>query len=98
MSKESKAPGIIIYLEDFKNLVDQFSDEEIGSILTSLVRHYAALESPETRPATEEEFADRSMRVVYNQLKKRIDTDRERYEKKCSLNSINAAKRWDVRV
>ena len=96
MSKESKAPGIIIYLEDFCDMQEQFSDEEIGRILTSVGKYCVSTESGGN--GYEPEFPDRSMKVVYKHLLKRVEADRKRYEDRCAMNSLNAAKRWDVRV
>ena len=74
-------PGFMIYADDWENYLNDYSSQEVGEMLKSLLGYFLTGEVTE--------FADRGMRQFFRQSAKGIDLDRKRYDNKCLQNAYN---------
>lgn len=67
-------PGVMIYFEDFKPIIDYLNNEQLGLLLKAIL---AYAENGEWLG----EDCDGNVRFVLNTLRSKIDRDAERYER-----------------
>ena len=77
----------LILLHDFGDIINMLSDSEAGQIIKAVFDYEINLKEPE--------FSDRTMKVVFFEIKRFLDTNRENYEKICRSRSESAKKRWE---
>ena len=78
--------SISIPLSLFDISESDFSDIELGSIFRAVIKYVQTNE--------DSDFDDRCIRLAYQNIKKVIDTERDRYIEKCNKNRENIRKRW----
>lgn len=67
-------PGVMLYFEDFKPIIDYLNDEQLGTLLRAILSY---AENGEWLG----EDCDGNVRFVLNTLRPKIDRDGERYER-----------------
>ena len=77
----------LILLHDFGDIINMLSDSEAGQIIKAVFDYEINSKEPE--------FTDRTMKVVFFEIKRFLDTNRENYEKICRSRSKSAKKRWE---
>ena len=90
----AKKPGVIVYLDLLPQL-EEYSSEEAGELLFAILRYAEYGEIPE--------FEDRGLRVIWREVRAKIDRDNEKYKtrvqdgaygayvKDCQRRGVNAA-------
>ncbi len=78
----------LILHHDYYEVITLLSDEEKGKLLTAVMEYDINCE--------ETEFEDRALLVLFKQIKKSIDTNREHYETTCKKRAENAKRRWEA--
>lgn len=88
MAKKEKVSFLFYYdyLDQFKEL----TAEEILDIIQAAIDY--------DRDSIEPYFDDRTLRSVWNFIKRRIDIDKANYQETCKRNSENIKKRWEKRI
>lgn len=76
----------MLYLEEWKPLLEDLEDAELGVMLRAMITYLETDEPPV--------FSDRILRVAWTKIKKAIDLDAERYEQRCKNNKRAANIRW----
>lgn len=82
--KPPKRPGTMLYIDAWRDCVEDYSPQEIGLLLIAGIHYY------ETGEYTD--FEDRGMRQFFKQFAKSIDQDRIHYEEICFKNAHNKYK------
>lgn len=83
MAKKSERAAVLIRLESIP-MFRELTKEEAGEILFSLFDYRTDGVIPD--------FTDRSMRMLFTQLRQVIDADVAKYEETCRRNAINGSK------
>ena len=83
MAKKSERAAVLIRLESIP-MFRELTKEEAGDILFSLFDYRVDGVIPD--------YTDRSMRMLFMQLRQIIDADVERYEETCRKNAENGSK------
>ena len=78
----------LILHHDYYEVITLLSDEEKGKLLTAIMEY--DINGEET------EFEDRTLLVLFKQIKRSIDVSHKNYESTCKRRSENAKKRWDA--
>ena len=76
------APGMMVFYDDWLELVEDYSVDEIGLLFIAALK-YGALDE-----ATD--FEDRSLRIAFRRITHSIDYDRTRYENKVKQRAYAA--------
>lgn len=79
----------IILHHDYKDIFSLLSDEESGKLLKALFLY--DVDGYETI------FDERELNLVFLQVKKSLDANREHYEETCRKRAESASKRWEKR-
>ena len=74
MSANAKKESFLLSLED-KPLLDELTNEEAGILIKAIYEYEFTGECPQ--------ISDRVVRMVFNQLKDKLDKNREKYVDKC---------------
>ena len=69
-------------------IIELLSDEEIGRLMKA-VYHYA---NDQTFVPIFENF---NTKIVFTSIKKTLERDKIKYEKRCERNKMNIEKRWE---
>ena len=72
---------------DYYEVISLLSDEEKGKLLSAIFEYDINF--------TETEFEDRTLLVLFKQIKRSLDANREHYESTCKKRGESAKKRWD---
>lgn len=75
-----------LLLHDFSDIINMLTDSEAGQIIKAVFDYEIN--------SVEPEFSDRTMQIVFFDIKRFLDTNRENYEKVCRRRSESAKKRW----
>ena len=78
----------LILHHDYYEVITLLSDEEKGKLLTAIMEY--DINGEET------EFEDRTLLVLFKQIKRSIDVSHKNYESTCKKRSENAKKRWNA--
>ena len=81
--KRNRQNSFMFYLDQFDRF-SYLSDEECGQMINAIIAYAKTGEA--------KEFADRSMRIIFDEFKKELDMDAEKYEQKCEANRENGKK------
>ena len=82
-SKEQK--GFVVY-GDYKTVVDELDDVQVGKLFRGMLDYFVSGEEPE--------FTD-VLKFVFIPIKQQMDRDGDKYEKRCERNRANVKKRWN---
>lgn len=86
LCQKKKCPGIVIFIEDYENVMDELNDQQKGLLLDSLIEYGKENIKPT--------LGDPLVRMAFNMCKGGIDRAAKSYEKRCERNRENAIKRW----
>lgn len=75
---------------NFYETVKMLSDHEAGALFKALFDYDIN--------GTEPVFEDRTVLIVFLQMKNLLDSNREKYEQMCKKRSENAKKRWQTLI
>ena len=81
--KHTKQKAIIFYYDQMERF-DYLSMEECGKMITAIINY--------SKNGEVTEFDDRAMRIIFDEFKKELDIDAEKYEQKCEANRIRGKK------
>ena len=81
-----KNKALLIH-HDYFDIINILNNEEAGILLKALLRY--------DRDGAETDFDDRTLFVIFSQLKRYLDSNRDKYEKISQARSENAKKRWE---
>lgn len=76
-----------LLLCDFGEIINMLTDSEAGQIIKAVFDYEINSVMPE--------FSDRTLQIVFFDIKRFLDSNRENYEKICRQRSENAKKRWE---
>lgn len=76
-----------LLLHDFSDIINMLTDSEAGQIIKAVFDYEIN--------SVEPEFSDRTMQIVFFDIKRFLDTNRENYNRICRSRSENAKKRWE---
>lgn len=76
-----------LLLHDFGAILNMLTDTEAGQIIKAVFDYEIN--------SVEPEFTDRTMQIVFFDIKRFLDSNRENYEKVCKSRSEYAKKRWE---
>ena len=79
-----------LLLHDFGDIINMLSDSEAGQIIKAVFNYEIN--------SVEPEFTDRTMRIVFFDIKRFLDSNRENYKKVCKQRSEYAKKRWSEKT
>lgn len=82
--KERK--GFVVY-GDYKAVIDELDDEQVGKLFRGMMNYFVDGEDPN--------FTD-VLKFVFIPIKQQMDRDGSKYAKKCERNRQNANMRWDA--
>lgn len=82
---KKNAPGFILE-KDQKIIIDELSNEEAGIIFKAIYEYEATKEEPSL---------DKTLKIVFKQIKVKLDFYDEKYNIKCEKNRENIQKYWD---
>lgn len=85
MSANAKKESFLLSLED-KPLLDELTNEEAGILIKAIYEYEFTGECPQ--------ILDRVVRMVFNQLKDKLDKNREKYVDKCKKRAEAAKSRY----
>lgn len=72
---------------DIGNIMKLLTDSEAGQIIKAVFDYEIN--------SVEPEFTDRTLKIVFFDIKRFLDSNRENYEKLCKIRSESAKKRWE---
>lgn len=72
MAREKQRPGVVIYFDDFRPVLNRLTNDQIGLLLRGLLSYAEYGEMPDA--------LDPVSSMVFDMLRPRIDADGERYE------------------
>ncbi len=76
-----------LLLHDFGAVLNMLTDSEAGQIIKAVFDYEINSKEPQ--------FSDRTMQIVFFDIKRFLDTNRENYKRICRSRSENAKKRWE---
>lgn len=82
MGRKKEYPGMLLYFDRIKGMIDNLEDAEIGQLFKAMYYYAYENKSPE--------FEDRALRLLWPELAFMIDRDKERYLEVSANNSYNA--------
>ena len=82
MSEEKRAPGFMIYAEQWAVLYEDYNATEIGKLLQAAISYF--------QTGQDTEFADRGMRAAFRGIRTNIDLDGLRYNRKINQSKYAA--------
>lgn len=81
---EKKAPGFILEKSQ-KEIFDELTNEEAGIILKAIFEYEETKKVPKL---------EKTLRIVFKQIKIKLDNYEKAYEERCLKNKENVEKRW----
>lgn len=83
MSKYSpgKAPGFMVYVEEWTTFIENYTDEEVGKVFKATLDFF--------HNGTLQDLDDRGMKLMLRQTTNAVSRDMEAYEEKCLRNAYN---------
>lgn len=75
-----------LFYHSWLDLFSELTLEEVGLLTVSILKYDTEGEIPE--------LEDRTMRILFKELKSTIDRNKQAYEDRCEANRENANKRW----
>ncbi len=85
--EKTQKESILINTRDAELLLEDFSDEDAGTVFKALLAYANRGEAFETE--------DKSLRVLFKAIKANVDRNNERYEDTCEKRKKAIAKRWE---
>lgn len=79
-------PNATMLHHHYGDIIKLLSNEECGKLLKAIMEYDIN--------GTEPEFDDRSLTLIFMQIKISLDSNREHYEKTCQKRAASAKKRW----
>ena len=86
MEEEKKKDNFILYNEDY-SMIEELSDEDVGSVIKSIFRYSINNEFPEYNKGT-------GKSILFKHIQRTIDINNKKYIEKCMSNKQKALKRW----
>ncbi len=73
MSGTSKRPGVMVYFDDFRNIAEFLTDEQIGVFMKAVVDYAEFGEEPSAE-------LEHTVRFAVKSIRSKIDRDGEKYQ------------------
>ena len=73
MSETSKRPGVMIYFDDFRNIAEFLTNEQIGEFMKAVVDYAELGEEPSAE-------LEHTVRFAIKSIRSKIDRDGEKYQ------------------
>lgn len=86
MEIEKRKENFLLYNEDY-SMIEELSDEDVGSVIKSIFRYAINNEIPEYDKGT-------TKSVLFKHIQRTIDINNKKYFEKCERNREKALKRW----